>query len=258
MNVYGKSDIGLVRKTNQDDIKFKKVNENTLWAIVCDGMGGAKGGDVAGAMAVNKISEFFDNFFEKHFNGKLYDKSDETLDKGLTEKNDIKAMMTSSVIQAGSLIFDTSREDVNLSGMGTTVVAAIYESGILHIVHIGDSRAYLINNLGIRQLTTDHSMVQEMIAKGDITKEQAENHPQKNIITRALGIQRESIPDYTRVETNENDKFLFCTDGLTNELSNAEIYEIFKFSQEEQIADNLIKEAKFRKGADNITAAVMI
>ena len=114
-----------------------------------------------------------------------------------------------------------------------------------------------MNELGIEQITADHSIVQEMIKKGEITKEEALNHPQKNIITRALGIQRGALPDYTEIELNKGDKVILCTDGLTNELSDEEIYKIVKTSAQEEVPENLIKEAKTRKGADNITVAVI-
>ncbi len=243
MNVYGKSDIGLIRKTNQDDIKFKKIDEKTFWIVICDGMGGAKGGDIAGSMAVSTISAIFNKyFFEK-----------------LEHRDEIKKMMVSAVVQSGDKIFDTASENADLSGMGTTVVAAILQEDVLHIAHVGDSRAYIINNSGIHQLTKDHSIVQEMLTKGEITKEEAGSHPQRNIITRALGIQKGILPDYGRFEMLSGDRALFCTDGLTNELSETEICDIFKSSNESgKIPDNLIKAANSRKGADNITVAVIV
>jgi Serine/threonine protein phosphatase len=242
MNVYGKSDIGLVRKTNQDDIKFKKVADKTFWVVICDGMGGAKGGDIAGTMAANKISGVFDDYFK-----------DDT-----KQENDIQEMMNSAVGKAGDIIYDTAKENSDLSGMGTTVVAAILTKNTLHVAHVGDSRAYIINSSGINQITKDHSIVQEMLTKGEITKEEAENHPQRNIITKALGIQKGIFPDYQRLEIDNASKVLFCTDGLTNELSETEIYEIFKSTKEtEQIPSNLIKAANQKKGADNITVAVI-
>lgn len=241
MNVYGKSDIGLIRKTNQDDIKYKIINNETLWAVVCDGMGGANGGDVASSIAADKISEEFDR----------------SLQEGIFEGN-IKSIMISSVIKASELIYETAQKKSEYRGMGTTVVVAVLQKGTVHIVSVGDSRAYIISDSGINQITVDHSIVQEMINKGEITREQAIFHPQKNIITRALGIRGNVLPDYVSCDLAIGDRVLLCTDGLTNELSDDEIYQITVSSSPDEIPDRLICEANNRRGADNTTVAVII
>lgn len=242
MDVYGKSDIGAVRSINQDDMKFKKMDDNTLWSVVCDGMGGAKGGEIASSIATSEISKMFDDALKENT---------------LSGKN-LKSIMELSVIKAGEEIYNTSLKDGNLTGMGTTVVASLIYNNVLHVVHIGDSRVYIVNKSGINQITTDHSVVQEMVNNGEITKEEASIHPNKNIITRALGIKQKSLPDYNKYNLDDGDAVLMCTDGLTNELSDEEIYKIFISSAPQDIPDRLINEANNRRGSDNITVAVII
>ncbi len=241
MDVYGKSDIGLVRQTNQDDIRFKKIDENALWAIVCDGMGGSNGGDIAASMAIDVISERFDHYFSKKKVGVS-----------------CQEVMMSAVLEAGKSIFCAAKKSPELGGMGTTVVAAILESNVLNLIHVGDSRAYIVGKKGITQLTFDHSVVQEMINKGQLTQEQAKSHPQKNVITRALGIQEDTLPEYTKYNLKKEEKILLCTDGLTNELFDHEIYETFREEKLEEIPEILVNKAKQRKGADNITVLIVV
>lgn len=240
MEVYGKSDIGLVRETNQDDIRFDKISDDVLWAVVCDGMGGANGGDIASKVASSKIAEIF-----KSFNAED------------TQEN-LEFLVKFAVHEAGNLVYDMSIRDINLSGMGTTAVAAFIFKDKLHVVNVGDSRAYLINELGIKQLTVDHSVVQSMINNGDITKEQAIYHPSRNLITRSLGTGINIPPDYFRFNIEPKDTILLCTDGLTNELRDEEIYNIVRISSPQEAPEKLISAAKMRRGFDNITAALIV
>lgn len=240
MDVYGKSNIGIVRSINQDDIKFEKVNDKDLWSVICDGMGGTKGGEIASALAVSNVAKDLREAFSKGI-----------------ETESIRSVMESAVVKAGEAVYNMAIKDSNLTGMGTTVVAGVIHNNEVHVVHIGDSRAYIINRSGIRQITLDHSIVQEMINNGEITKEEAASHPQKNIITRALGIKEKVFPDYSSYDLNPGDAVLMCTDGLTNELSDGDIYKIFISNSLCDIPDKLINEANKRRGMDNITVSVM-
>ena len=141
--------------------------------------------------------------------------------------------------------------------MGTTVVLCVIENGTLHIIHAGDSRAYLINKSKIKQLSKDHSIVQEMVDSGEITPKEAKNHPQKNIITRALGVNADIKLDYTKAKLKEGDIILSCTDGLTNYLSERDIYKICSQNVLSSVTDKLVAEGNKRGGGDNITVSVI-
>ncbi len=240
LKVFSKSDIGLVRHSNQDACKSGAFLDNFAWAVVCDGMGGANGGNIASGIAVDKISgQILSSYHE-----------------GMTD-NFIKNLITSAIFNANLTIHDKALSDTALSGMGTTVVAAIISDGIAHIAHAGDSRAYLITVDGIKQLTIDHSMVQEMINNGDITEQQAKKHPQKNIITRALGVESSIQIDYCENEFNTDSLLLICTDGLTNYIDAEQIYELSQKMDASSLTDKLVELAKDCGGSDNITVAII-
>lgn len=240
LKIISRSDIGLVRHTNQDACKSGSFTSDSAWAVVCDGMGGANGGNIASGLAVEKISgQILSSYHE-----------------GMTD-NFIKNLITSAIYNANLTIHDQSLTDVALSGMGTTVVAAIIFGGIAHIAHAGDSRAYLITADDIKQLTIDHSMVQQMVDNGDITEQQAKKHPQKNIITRALGVESSIQIDYCENEFSSDCRLLICTDGLTNYVDAAQIHGLSKQMDASSLADKLVELAKNCGGSDNITVAII-
>ena len=241
LRVYSKSDIGMVRETNQDDLYCEAISNDTAWVVVCDGMGGANGGDIASSIAVRVIKEYLRNSFN----------TEEILDS-------IKNTMEKAINKANKEICMSAAEDSSLVGMGTTVVTALINNGRLYVSHVGDSRAYVTSKERILQVTEDHSVVQEMINKGQITQEQAETHPQKNIITRALGINSEVVVEHTEIELKEDDNILVCTDGLTNHVTIDEIQKAFIESEETEIAERLINMANSLGGRDNITAVVIV
>ncbi len=240
LKVYSKSDVGLVRQSNQDAYKTGVFPDQCAWVVVCDGMGGANGGNVASSIAVERISEQIVTSYHE----------------GISD-NSIKNLITSAIFNANLAVHDKASENSELNGMGTTVVTAIVTQGIAHIAHAGDSRAYLITADGIRQLTTDHSMVQELVANGDITEQQAKKHPQKNIITRALGVESSIQIDYCENEMNSGDFLLICTDGLTNYVDSEQIYQLSKEMDANALTDKLITLAKEGGGGDNITVAIV-
>lgn len=243
MQVFGKSDIGLKRKSNQDCFYYAKVNENTLWAIVCDGMGGVNGGDVASNLAVKSIKESLSNGIWEEL--------------GEIQNSDIKKMLKNALKKANLEIFTNAQDNKDLAGMGTTAVLVAVVNDKIHVAHVGDSRAYLVRQGKINQLTIDHSMVQEMIDEGEITHEEAKMHPNKNIITRALGISKDVDVDYSMKTKKPGDAVIICTDGLTNYLDQKEILDYFKIEKGEAFVDGLISAANERGGADNITVVVL-
>lgn len=240
MEVFCKSDIGLVRLTNQDNCAFKLLSNSSSWAIVCDGMGGANGGNVASTTAV----EFITGQIER-----LYDES--LPDAKLAD------IMTDIVLRANKEVFELSKTDASLSGMGTTIEFVIVKNGKVHVVHAGDSRTYAIRGGKIIQLTTDHSLVQEMVARGEITEEQARIHPNRNYITRALGVSAELYVDYVEADFSFGDVVLICTDGLTNYIDKTELIRITHEHRGNDLTETLVYKAKELGGSDNITVVVM-
>ncbi|MBQ7957313.1 MAG: Stp1/IreP family PP2C-type Ser/Thr phosphatase [Clostridia bacterium] len=237
MKIYGQTNIGLVRSSNQDFFMTGKLPGGGVWAVVCDGMGGASGGDIASKLAVESIAERINS----NYNEKM---------KQLSVSN----LLESAINFANIRIFDMAREDETLKGMGTTVVAAIVRENEVFISHAGDSRAYIIND-EIRQITTDHSIVQEMLERGEITSDEAKHHPIKNYITRALGVTDRIAVDFTAESFSENDILLLCTDGLSNCVENEEIFNLVKTVDEDTVL-KLVDEANANGGNDNITVVI--
>ena len=241
MKIYSKSDIGLVRKLNEDACRSGILSDGSAWAVVCDGMGGANGGDVASSIAVEKISDGIVSGYRANM-----------------DEAQIKEIITNAVTDANKAVRSKALNDASLSGMGTTVVVAIVTGGIAHIAHAGDSRAYLLDpKNGIRQLTTDHSMVQEMVDKGDLTKQEARIHPQKNIITRALGVEPSIRIDYCDIPFLHEDRLLICTDGLSNYLDDEQINTVAEKLDADGLTSKLVSMAKAAGGGDNITVTVI-
>ncbi|MGN0442680.1 MAG: Stp1/IreP family PP2C-type Ser/Thr phosphatase [Acutalibacteraceae bacterium] len=240
MEVFLKSDIGLVRSTNQDACTGGVFSGDAAWAVVCDGMGGANGGNVASSVAVKEISRRL----KRGYRDSLTD--DEIVD-----------LLTDIVQKANSKLYKIQKNDPELRGMGTTVELVLVKGNKLHVVHAGDSRVYSIRGRRIKQLTIDHSVVQEMVEKGEITSEQAMAHPNKNIITRALGIVPEIHLDYIEGDFKENDYVVICTDGLSNYIKPAEFVRMARTNYGEQYTQALVDSAKELGGSDNITVAVI-
>ena len=209
MEVFSKSDIGLVRSQNQDDCRFGVISPSCVWAVVCDGMGGANGGNIASATAVEYISREIERMY-----------SDD-----LT-KAELSTLMTEIVSQANIEAYNMAKNDVELTGMCTTCDFILVKDTTVHVVHVGDSRTYAIRGGKIKQLTEDHSVVQEMVRRGEITPEQAQNHPNKNFITRALGIKPEVHLDYIEANFIYGDVLLICTDGLSNCVTTGDMVKI--------------------------------
>ena len=241
INVFSKTDIGRVRKVNQDAVKTEVISDNLAWSVVCDGMGGQAGGDIASNIAVIMISKFLsDNLSE------------------LKTSDEIKSVIYEAVSSANQAIYLKSEKDKNLKSMGTTVIVCVVSMNKLYVAHMGDSRAYLISDDEITQITTDHSMVQEMLDNGKLTIEEARNHPQKNIITRALGVNPEIKLEYNTIDIPKGNIILSCTDGLTNTVEEQDIYNICKkCNNKEEAVGKLISKGNKNGGNDNITVSLI-
>ncbi|MEG0770397.1 MAG: Stp1/IreP family PP2C-type Ser/Thr phosphatase [Clostridia bacterium] len=240
MNTFFKSDVGKIRTDNQDFGYCTTLDDGAIISIVCDGMGGVSGGRVASEIAVKSIYENIKNGYKKLKNTK--------------QKIEL---LKQAIDAANKVVYDISTHESELSGMGTTVVLTFVENKVAHILHVGDSRAYLIRNNEIKAVTKDHSFVQEMLDIGQLSYESAKNHPKKNIITRALGVLPELKTDYNKIDITKGDKILICTDGLTNEVSDEQILEIVNTSPDDEMCSRLINTALTNGGADNITVAII-
>ena len=239
MEIYSKTDIGKKRSSNQDAVAGKIISEGLAWTVVCDGMGGASGGDIASNEAVEEISKVMGSINES------------------MSKDNILELMNKAVQAANTVVFNKSQSDESLHGMGTTVVLAVVSGSHLYVMHAGDSRAYLISGSEITQVGVDHSIVQEMVDSGEITSTEARNHTRKNIITRALGIGNLVELDCNTADLKPEDIVLVCSDGLSNHLEDDEICEIAKEKSLRTIAELLIDKCNIRGGKDNITVSLV-
>ncbi len=240
MQIFFKTDVGLVRSCNQDACRYGVFSDDSVWSVVCDGMGGANGGSVASSEAVEEISKIL----SENYNAEMTDEQ-------------IQELMTASVASANNRVFAMSCEHENLRGMGTTVELALVRSGKLHVVHAGDSRVYLINKDGISQVTVDHSLVQQMVDRGQLTPEEARVHPGKNFITRALGVEDTLETDFITRPFEKDNVVIMCTDGLSNYFEDGELLYVLKNTEHENIAERFVEIAKERGGSDNITVTVL-
>lgn len=239
MKLAGKTDVGSVRPENQDDYRAGELNSDAAWGLVCDGMGGARGGREASMSACDVIEHIFHEQYAQCLPG--------------DEEKFLKRALTG----ANRFVFQKASREEELAGMGTTAVCALVRGGNAFICHAGDSRAYLVRDGRLTQLTHDHSYVQELVDCGTITVEEAEHHPQKNIITRALGVDYRLDPEFTSVPVQKGDMLLLCTDGLTNVLPKEKIEEIFTKGGFYDIPDRLVDAANAGGGPDNITALLL-
>lgn len=240
LNVYTKTDMGKVRETNQDSCSWSRLGENALWAVVCDGMGGANGGNVASAMAIEIISEKLAQDFTSDMDGE-----------------EVRDLMDAAIMAANSGVYELANEDSELYGMGTTVVMVVIVDDTVQIAHVGDSRIYSIYNDEIKQLSNDHSMVQMLVDLGEITAEEAKHHPKKNIITRAVGVDDTVDIDFCELTLRKGEKLLLCSDGLTNFVEDEDLRNIIEENDGQEAVELLIENANNNGGGDNITAVLI-
>ncbi len=239
MKILAKTHIGLVRETNQDAYDAGHFDGDDTWAVVCDGMGGVSGGQVASGICVEKVSE--------------------AIKRGYRDKmsiNSVKNLLISAINAANSAVFKEAQEKYELKGMGTTVVAVLVLNSVAVIAHVGDSRAYILNE-DIKPVTKDHSFVQLLIDTGKITEEEAKVHPDRNVITRAVGIEHVVDVEIDVVDINENDKLLICTDGLNGYVEDVDILKtVIEYG--DSSAEKLVETANNAGGRDNVTVVMLV
>lgn len=239
MNIWGISDVGAVRKQNQDAYYVTTPDAEVPFAVVCDGMGGAKAGNVASTLAVESFVA--------------------TLSEGLKPpRREVEPLLRMAVDRANELVCYRSEMDADCRGMGTTLVAAVVEEDLVRLINVGDSRAYLVTGQGIRQLTRDHSVVEDLVERGEITHEEARSHPQKNLITRALGTARQVKADLFRETVEEGEAVLLCSDGLLCAVTDEEIHQEFQAGgAPEDICRRLLERTLSGGAPDNVTIVLL-
>ncbi|MEY8316842.1 Stp1/IreP family PP2C-type Ser/Thr phosphatase [Oscillospiraceae bacterium 50-58] len=237
MQVWGITDRGAVRQQNQDAYAAQVLEDGRAIALVCDGMGGARAGNVASTIAVERFMEEF-------------------LKPG--QSGAVEERMGHAASAANHAVFDRSVHDEACTGMGTTLVAALAGPSEAVILNEGDSRAYHINAEGIVLVTRDHSLVEDLVERGELTREQARTHPHKNLITRALGAEPMLMADCFRQPLAEGDYLLLCSDGLSNVVNEQEmLYEVIHGGEDCQCCQRLLDIALSRGAPDNVTVVLV-
>ena len=242
MQCWGLTDPGCVRAQNQDVYQIEKLDGSTILCLVCDGMGGAKSGNVASSLAA-------DVFVQEVRRNWKHGLSDERIDQ----------ILQSAAKLANFTVYDQARQFEEFNGMGTTLVAALVHGKKATVIHVGDSRAYAITRDGIRQLTKDHSVVQMMLERGELTPEQARTYPGKNLITRAIGTEGIIQSDLTHLTLEKGDSLLLCSDGLSNTMDEQEIlFEVVHGVNKQYCCQRLLDIAKNRGAPDNVTSVFIL
>lgn len=234
------TDRGQIRSVNEDagGIYFNRANQ--LLAIVADGMGGHQAGEVASEMATDIVREAWES------------------SEQFTAAERVEQWLSEVIENMNRSIYEYSSENEQYEGMGTTIVITVCTDDFTTIAHIGDSRCYLLNERGFTQMTEDHSLVNELVRSGEISKGDAQSHPRKNILLKALGTEQSVRADIKSISWENDNKLLLCSDGLTNELSDEELVEHLERDESlEQIANELLSLANDRGGEDNITLAII-
>ena len=237
MKVSACTDIGKTRPQNQDS--YYVPDRDKQFFIVADGMGGQRAGSVASKIAVEIMSNYIDEYYNK--------------------ENDKEELLKKAISHTNELVYKLANENEELKGMGTTIVAALLSNDDIYIVSAGDSRCYLIRNKIISQLTIDNSYVEVLIQRGIITKEEAKNHPDKNIITKAIGVERDIEVETQKLKAENGDILLLCSDGLTNMVKNEEILDMVLegHTNLDECVSKLVNKAIENGGKDNITVVLV-
>ena len=241
-----KSHIGLVRQMNQDGYAVVSNQKPWHFYVVADGMGGPSAGEVASRIAVETVTDFV--------KAKMNESGTEPAE-----------LLREAVYHANQKIFVSAKETEEYFGMGTTLVCTLVNDKEVVFAHVGDSRGYIYQNHKLSQITKDHSLVAELVRRGQLTEEEARHHPQRNIVTRSLGTQEYSYPDVDKVAWNQGDVLLLCSDGLSNliyfdELQSflAKVSKIETVSGLNTVADAMIRMALERGAPDNITLVLVL
>ncbi len=242
MELGAVTDKGKVRRDNQDScFVYSDEDTNMSLLLVCDGMGGHNAGNVASSLAATV------------FAGEVKEGL-----KNASVTGAVCSLMKGALRSANRAVFDLGRTDIQCRGMGTTVVSAVIKGEDATVMNVGDSRAYHMTGGEIRQVTRDHSVVEDMVERGDITREESRTHPNKNLITRAVGTSRDVEADFFSVSLKAGDGLMLCSDGLSNMVTDGEMLEAFESAGTAQGAcDRLLELALSRGATDNVTVAIL-
>lgn len=241
MRVFANTDVGKARDINEDFYYASDPHNPLKLYILADGMGGYNGGEIASRLATNAIKGYIESNF---------------LETNLEDKEAILILLKNAIEYANMVVYERSKQDTELEGMGTTIEVSIIYKDRVYIGHIGDSRIYRIRKNIIRRLTQDHSYVEKLVKDGTITREEAQNHPKKNMLTRALGCTSYVEPDLMVKGFQVGDILVMCSDGLTNMVSEQEIYD-YIIENIQQANRTLIQRANELGGYDNATVIIL-
>ena len=241
MELWGVTDVGKVRHQNQDVFKTLFDDEKGIAVlVVCDGMGGAKAGDVASSLAAETFMRQIGTYIED-----------------IGSLSDTETWMSDAVRIANKAVFEKSAHDDDYAGMGTTLAAAMSTDDGIVIANVGDSRVYHVTNSKITQITRDHSVIEDMISRGDLTRAEARRHPSKHLITRVLGTLNNEAPDLYTITINSGEHILLCSDGLSNIVMDSEmLFELQRDLTVRECCDNLLSMALSRGAPDNVTVVI--
>lgn len=242
MRVGASTDTGMVRQLNEDCYYIPpNIDKDIHLFIVADGMGGHKAGEVASKIAIDTVVSYITAVY-----------------KDIAKDNpNLLRLLSESILKANKVVYERSKTDLRLEGMGTTLDVVLIDEGRLFIGHVGDSRVYVIRRNNIYQLTRDHSYVEQLVKSGTITREEANNHPQRNIITRALGTDEVVEIDVCVRRLFDNDRIVLCTDGLTNMVPDEQIKQmVVQLNSCQHTAEQLVMAANDAGGIDNVTVIV--
>ena len=240
IKAYAKSDKGNVRETNEDYFYISNSLDQIQLFLLADGMGGYNGGEIASQLAIQTAKNYIENNFKDI----------------VKDRDSIIQLLGSSMEYANMVVYEKAKENPELQGMGTTLEICLIYNNKAYIGHVGDSRIYRVRKQFIRKLTQDHSYVQKLVKEGTITKEQAEHHPQKNMLMKALGCNAFVEPDVMVKGFLKDDILIMCSDGLSNMVDQQTIYEMAS-KNIEQATKDLVQLAKDRGGYDNITVVII-
>ena len=231
-----KSDLGNIRKLNEDYLEFYEEDKVKIY-VVADGMGGHNAGEIASKIATESII----NYIKENIENNIFQKT-----------------LKDAMEHANEEVYSLAYEKENYTGMGTTVVTCLIANNEIQIGNVGDSSCFIVKDNRVYKCTKDHSLVQELLDTGSISKEQAINHPQKNVITRAIGTGKEVEIDIYNLNTEDYDYILLCTDGLTNDIDlEKELLELINTKNIQEVCDELVNRAKNNGGRDNITVMLL-
>lgn len=242
MELWGITDSGKIRRQNQDSFRtLMDEGRGVAVLVVCDGMGGARAGNIASALAAEVFMGHMGRYIGE-----------------IGAQSDVAMRMADAVIAANRAVYEKSVEDEEFEGMGTTLTAVISTEGGEVAVNVGDSRVYHVTLSGITQITKDHSVVEDMIMRGDLTRAEAYRHPNKHLITRALGTGTDEEPDVFFLKLGHGDHILLCSDGLSNVVLDSEIlFELQRGASVKESCENLVDMALVRGAPDNVTAVIL-